>query len=509
MSIHRFALPSLSNDRRRAAHRSAARILGLAFAGVVGLLAAPQASSQVVDSLPITAVFGIENVRLPQGETMGLASGTLLFDVGAGWSVGPGVYGAASGERGGLFVGGVAVQRRFVIAPAWSLTADLFAGGGGGAAAPVGSGLMIRPSVALLYELAPRWQVGVSGSWVDFPSGRIDSAQVGLVLAWRGGFRHLPLGEGGWPGEPAPADADGLGFDRAVLAATAYLPNGGGDTIGLVGGRFEARTPVDDLRWGIEAAAAATGNAAGYMEILGTLAYAVSPWPDALPGLRLGARGGVGLGGGGAVPTGDGLIGKVSAMVDWRLAPGWTVGAEFGGVASAGGSFRARQVQLSLAAELDPEPGAPAGASVRTEWVGGLQHMARVARNDGTDGAVDTLVMKLNRYLGEHVYVSGQAASAFAGGVGGFSMGLLGGGLAMTAAPQLRIGAELLVGAAGGGGVSTGGGAVLQGLAWAGWAFAPAMELRVGAGGVRSISGGLSSPVIELSFARAFGQAAR
>lgn len=462
-----------------------------------------------VETLPVTAVFGFENVRLPQGETMGLASGTLLFDLGGGWSLGPGVYGAATGDRGGLFVGGAALQRRFGLVPGWWLSAELFAGGGGGAAAPVGSGLMIRPSVAVLATVAPSWDLGLSWSWVDFPSGQIQSAQLGLVLAWRGDFLHLPLGSDGLPSSPAAPGATGLGFDRVGLTATVYEPNGStGGTIGLVGARFETRTRDEGLRWGVEAAAAASGDAAGYMEILGTVSYSIAPWADALPPLRLGVRASGGFGGGGGVPTGGGLIGKASGLLEWRLGPGWTLGAEFGAVASAQGTFRAREAQLWLAAELDPAPDAPPGASTRTEWVGAVQHLFSVERNNGGDGAVDTIGLKLNRYLGEHVYLSGQAFSAFAGGVGGYSIGLVGAGAAASLAPGLRVGAEALVGAAGGGGVTTGGGAIAQGLAWAGWSVLPSMELRLGVGGVRSFSGGLSSPIVELSFSRAFGQSA-
>lgn len=478
--------------------------------GAACLAPAAAAASNGIDALPVTAVFGIENVRLPQGETMGLASGTLLFDLGGGWSLGPGVYGAATGDRGGLFVGGLALQRRFALMPGWWLSADFFAGGGGGAAAPVGGGLMIRPSLSLLADLGPSWQAGVSWSWVDFPSGEIQSAQFGLVLAWRGDFLRLPLGADGMAASPASAGATGLGFDRIGLTGGAYRLNGGSDeTIGLVGARFEARTADPGLRWGVEAAAAATGDAAGYMEILGTVSYSIAPLPDALPALRVGARASGGFGGGGGVPTGGGVIGKAAGLVEWRLSPGWTLGAEFGAVASAQGSFRAREAQVWLAAELDPPPDAAPGASTRTEWVGAVQRLVTVDRNDGGDGAVDNVGLKLNRYLGEHVYLSGQAYSAFAGGVGGYSMGLVGAGAATALAQSLRIGAELLVGAAGGGGVTTGGGAIVQALAWAGWSIAPTVELRLGVGGVRSFSGGLSSPIVELSIAKAFGQSSR
>ena len=128
------------------ARRSVRRVLrSLPF--VCALLTAAAAAQE---SIPIAARYGVERVRLPQGEHMGLAGATLLFGVGQDWSLGPSIYGAASGERGGFFVGGLEVQRRWTIAPRWALTTGLYAGGGGGAGAPVGGGLMWRPSVSLM-----------------------------------------------------------------------------------------------------------------------------------------------------------------------------------------------------------------------------------------------------------------------------------------------------------------------------------------------------------------------
>ena len=56
----------------------------------------------------------------------------------------------------------------------------------------------------------------------------------------------------------------------------------------------------------------------------------------------------------------------------------------------------------------------------------------------------------------------------------------------------------------------TRGGAIVQTLAWAGRPVGPG-QLRVGVGGVRSLrgSGGLSSPLLELSWSQAFGLSGR
>ena len=485
--------------------RACAAALVLAWPALTQAQPAPSG----LEALPLRFVLGIENVELPGGEAMGLIGGTLLFNVGGGWSLGPAVYGAATGQRGGFLVGGIAVQRRFALAPGWDLAAEFYAGGGGGAAAPVGSGLMLRPALTLFRDLTPTLQVGLSASYVSFPSGQIDSGQIGLALAWRSEFLHLrQAGLGGGVGDAASLPS-GLGFDRMAALATAYdFRDDSGRRIGLVGARADRRSGIENMRWGLEASAAAQGDAAGYMEILGTVSYSVAPAPAAWPDWRVGARGGLGVGGGGAVPTGGGFLGKLTATSEWRLAPGWTWGAEAGGVASANGGFKALQGQLWLAADLEPDPGDRSGGGgkgVRNEWVGAWLHYQEAARVNGGAGALDLIGLKLNRYLGPNFYVSGQAYSAFAGGAGGFSVGLVGAGLAAAPAEQLRVGAELLVGAAGGGGVQTAGGAVLQGMAWAGFSPVPQHEWRIGVGGVRSFSGALSSPLVELSWTRVFG----
>jgi len=484
--------------RRPSARAPAGPALRRAALAAAALAALAGPAQALTEDLRLT--LGGERVQLPGGERMGLAGASLLFDAGAGWWLGPAVYGAATGERGGFYVGGVELQRRWRLAPATELAAGLYAGGGGGAAAPVGGGLMLRPALTLWQDLGPL-QAGLGWSQVRFPSGEIRSSQWSLLLGWRHGLQHQA------PGAATPASRSGLGFDRVALTGGHYrVTNGGADRgIGLVGMRAER-----DLAWpgwvaGVEAAAAASGDAAGYMEILAHLGWQAAPLPQAWPSLRVGLRGALGLGGGGAMPMGGGTFGKATATVSFRPLPGWTLGADLG--RAHGDPLRARSAQLWLAADLEPVPGAPAGGArpaVRTEWVASVQHHDRVARNSGPDRALAAVGLALNRYLGPHLYVSGQAHSAFDGGAGAYSIGLLGLGLATADDKPWRVGAELLAGAAGGGGVRSGGGAVWQAKGWAGWSPVPEHELRLGLGGLRSRSGALSTPVVELSWSRRY-----
>jgi hypothetical protein len=480
----------------------------LAALFTLGSSAAPVEDRAAGDGAPVAPAFsfGFETLRLAEGERLGLVGATLLFDIDDGvWSAGPAVYGAASGQRGGFFVGGVQVERVWNLSRGLSATAGLYAGGGGGAAAPVGGGLMLRPSLTLQSDLGRAARLGLSWSSVRFPSGQISSRQLGLRLSWSGTFRQMAVDRdavGGRRAEPT-----GLGFDRISATVSRYvLRDGRSRRIGLVGARAEQGSGRDGLSWGLDAAAAAQGDAAGYMEMLGSLAYGVQPVPAALPSWRVGLRAAVGLGGGGGVPTGGGLIGRAAATTSLSPWPGTTFGVDLG-LLRGDSRLRASVVEARLGFDLESVAagsGAPATtAATRLDWVASVQHHTREPRSDGSQRALDTIGLAINHYLGEHIYISGQAHSAFAGGAGALSVGLLGAGVA-AARPPLRVGAELLVGAAGGGGVATGGGATTQGLIWAAWKASPQSDWRVGVGQRRSLRGATGSPVIELSWSHAF-----
>ena len=213
------------------------------------------------------------------------------------------------------------------------------------------------------------------------------------------------------------------------------------------------------------------------------------------------------------MPTAGGGLAKLMFGASVQLGPALATGLEFGRLWAADSALRAPVTQWWLSLALEPAPdagGERRGTLALTEWTPSVQHYVRAARRDGGTRSLDTVGLKLARQMTEHVYGTAQAHSAFAGGAGAYSVGLVGAGLTTQPRPQpWRAGAELLVGAAGGGGVASGGGAIAQGLGWVGLAVAPELELRVGAGALRSRREGLSTPVFEISVTRSFGQLAR
>jgi len=462
-------------------------------------------------SLPASARLGVETITLPGDEAMGLVGGSYLLEWAPHWLAGPAVYGAATGHRGGFFVGGAEVAYRLPLSPDWRLEAGLFAGGGGGGNAPVGGGLMLRPHVDVLWRvgaplgLSGLW-AGVSASRVDFVNGDIRSNQAGLLLVMDSDFTYLsksPSGKGKSSGERG-----GVGFDRIGLTGGQYRPRDGGRSLGLAGFRLDQWLSPRSY-WGLEAAGATQGGADGYAEVLGTLGF-----ERPIPGtpFALGARVALGLGGGGAVPTEGGVLAKAGASLSWRLSRDVFVTVEGGAATAPQGPFRARYAQATLGLTLDHPRHGPTPPWSSASWVDdmewdlALEHVHKAARRGGPAASMQLVGLQLRRSLGDTFYLTGQAHSAFAGQAGAYSVGLVGlGAQTPNLFPNWSAGLELLAGAGGGGGVHSEGGAIVQPMLKLNWDADAHNRVHLSLGRVRSLKEGLDSPVVELAWGLAFG----
>ncbi len=456
---------------------------------------AQQATS--ITTQPAELRLGIERITLPGSERLGLVGGTYLLGLGHGIAFGPGAYGAISGQRGGLFVVGAELAWQHRLSGPLVLDAGFYFGGGGGGSAPVGGGLMLRPHVDLLWDFGP-FLAGVSASQVRFANGSIDSRQLGVVWTWKSEFRAL---QPGGAGTDASAEASGIGIDRIDTFVASYRPraaakrlNGAAldDAIGLVGMRLERRLS-DHVFGGFEAAGAASGGVAGYAEALATLGAETTVGSDALghDALRIGGRVALGMGGGGRIDVGGGLLLSTELYGQWRIARGLSVGLGAGLTRAPQGSFGGTRWSASLDWDLSgtPQPLGGVASAVRTDWVGGAERY-RAQRTDGSTRSLDAVILAANRFITPQVYLSGQVHSGFAGDAGGYTVGLLGVGAQANVWRAVGAGAELLVGAAGGGGVNTSGGAVMQPSIYLNAAVSPQLALRVSAGRIKALRHG-------------------
>ena len=459
------------------------------------LRAAPLAAGDGIQAVPLRTTLSAETLRLPGDESVGLVGISSTADFG-GFYLGPSLYGAARGQRGGLFTFGLEGGYRARPFTRMELEAGLFVGGGGGAAAPQGGGLMLRPHAGLAFVLG-RARLGAELSRVRFPNGGIDSTQAAITLAFTAD--HL------WK----PEDASGEGFTGAVDWHGRELEGG----LQTVNPASSARTRSGTLQPSFDLAgfglntdlagpcfrylsvgAAARGSSAGYAQAttgLGLHARIAGPF-----GVE--ARAGVGLGGGGDLDTGGGFLlsGEGAVTASFR---GWRASAGAGYLKAPGGTFAGKGVFLRLAHRIEaPTPDASGGALDAfdlSEWRlgSGLLVYRHAQRTAGGDGTIQAITLRADRMLGSGFYLSGEAGSATGGGAGGYSFGLAGLGWQTPAFARQRLFLEASAGAGGGGGLDTRGG--LLASARAGWRLElpHGLGLEASAGKVRAPRGALDT----------------
>ncbi|HEY8100531.1 MAG TPA: hypothetical protein VIF82_07225 [Burkholderiaceae bacterium] len=487
--------------------------LVLCCATSIGHAAESDAQSGFVMRNNASLRLGLERLTLPGDEKMGMLGTTYLIEVAPHVYMGPAAYSSVTGQRGGFYTVGGELEWRQKLVSNISLEAGAYVGGGGGGSSLVGGGLMLRPHADLMWDFGG-YRAGISASNVRFPNGHVHSNQIGLVVDFDTHFLHTGFG---YTDQDVPVNGrTGVGFDRAIAFFGAYKPSKSAtllsgaplqNSIGYVGTRME-RMITPHFFVGLEAAGANTGGVAGYAEFLGT-AGAEMPLLDNR--LTVGTRVALGTGGGGSVSVGGGVLVKAGVYATANLTRNFHISVEGGVADSPQGNFRATYETLGLHWNLDHpySAGAPSKL-VANEWVAGTQHYIKAARKDGTVQNMDVFTLKLNRYVTESLYLTGQAHSAYAGQAGGYSVGLIGAGYRTSRSYSgWYAGAELLAGAAGGGSVDTSGGIVVQPLMYAGVGLSKSISARLSAGRIISQKGELNSNVVELGLSYAFGTTRR
>ncbi|MEQ1592321.1 MAG: hypothetical protein ABL892_08035 [Thiobacillaceae bacterium] len=451
-----------------------------------------------------------ELLDLGSNETMGLAGVHYLVNIHPDWYVGASGFGALQGERGGFFTGGftLGTGRRF--ASKWSMDAGLFVGGGGGGGAPQGGGLMLRPHLLISRDVG-NVMLGIGVSTVKFPNGGINSTQLNLNLGIPFDVYYGRASDAGKTVESG--DLFGLKLQQSEWLATLgeYRPTGNAKTtagtamtapLKRIG--FEYRQHLDAHRYFfVETAGATGGQSDGYAELLAGAGYRV---PLFSPRLHLSASLAAGGAGGGQVDTGGGAVAKARAGLDYDFTPALKLGLEAGQIES-GGRFSARFYGASLGYRLgelgagDRTQAWQSGAGMRlSKWrLGGVQNTSlSAARKDGSNRDVSLVGFKIEKFLSDAVYLSGQAYGAYTGDAGGYAVGLLGVGweIPLREDKRLSFNVELAAGAAGGGGVDVGGGTIVQPKLGLTWRLNEQFAARLEAGKVKALNGNLDSSVI-------------
>jgi hypothetical protein len=413
----------------------------------------------------LRTTLSAESIRLPQRETLGLVGLSSTADLGPVF-LGPGLYGAVRGVRGGFFTFGLEGGLRGQPFPSLPLewNGGLFVGAGGGGAAPQGGGLMLRPHAGAALVLG-NVRLGADLSRVTFPNGGINSTQAALTLAFTSDHLWLPTGSWGTVfAGPVNWEARRLDFEvlRVESPGTVLRVNGINHEPMELGGLSLSR----DLRgpWFrfLSVDGAMRGSSSGYAQALAGLGVR-SP-QTALFGLE--ARLGAGMAGGGGVDTGGGFIFSGEGAVTVGRA-GWRASAGLGFIRAPAGQLDSRMVTIRVTHRTSiPVPSAEGGALQGvdfSDWrVGsGVLVYRRAPRSFRQDAEVQIMTLRADRELSPGFYLSGEAGSATGGGgggTGGYSTGLVGLGCETSMWAQQRLFLEAGLGAGGGGGLRSGGG---------------------------------------------------
>ena len=490
---------------------------------------APPASPPLqVQVATIDLSLTTEKVPVAPGLKMGLVGLHALRPVTPHLSIGPSVFGATSGDRGGFFGWGVSAAYRKRVGD-WSAEAGLFVGGGGGSPGWVGGGLMLRPSLLLARDMGPL-RLGLGVSQVNFPSGTVRATVPFASLSWTGDTLFGPAGGGpglateGWSDRAWPTETGAAIGQYKLKKGSARRDGTGAATPLRVGGvvfrRDLAGAQIGDgvgarPYWLLSTAGSITAVYAGYAEFLGGLGLRY-PLPFN-PSLALRAEAAVGSGGGGtALDTAGGLLGKAGVGLSWQFGPHLNVTA-LAGLTESRGRFGAHEFRVEMAWRgWDVVPGharspeAPSAPIAWKPWTGsaGWAQYTSARRADGSDPGLGVVTLKLEREIGPHWRLTGQAGIASNGNAGGYATGQLGVGWLGPALfdQRWRFGAEASLGAAGGGAVEVGNGMIAQVQGVARYAVTPGWALQLDAGWLRSRNGGVSTPFIGLSSVVSFSR---
>lgn len=467
--------------------------------------------------------FSVEEISLPGDERMGLVGGNYLLKH-KNWFTGLGVYGAATGDRGGFFTGGIHLGRQQLLYQDYFAEINGFFGGGGGGAAPQGGGLMLRGSLGIGRQVSlNRFFFGVSR--VSFPNGDINSNQLSFTYARLFTNLHFP----GYFQEATLKKKwnrylqnNKMSATQSSIQTTFYLPSSSVKTrankphdsvLGILGIRVSSQ--INNVLWGeFETSGAMSGGIDGFAQVLGgfSLRKRISSSVSLSSGLLGGAAGG------GDVDTGGGMMARIFTGVNISFSEQWVFSPQIGYTTAIDGGFEAKTVNLNVIYEFEKLLPSLQQLEIATKnhrilrWRNyrirpGIQKYTFYQQHsrkstDVEDLDVDLTNLKLDAFIHNKFYITGQALGAYEGKAGGYAVGFLGVGRKISS----NVGAELLVGVAGGGGIAVGSGKIIQPMVDFELPLTKAWSAEFSTGYIKAVNSSLSAFVFNIGAVYQFSQ---
>ena len=403
--------------------------------------------------------------------------------------VGVGGYGGLVGKRGGLFAGGLSAGYLKELTPGWMMDVGLFAGGGGGGGnggGRAGSGLLLRPHVAL-ERVFDFYALRLEVTNVDFVDEDIDDLHIALGITLPS--EMLEASESGRvPQIPAKA------LKKRRLRVTPQVAEFHLDHVSRsVSGR-RLRKDIQMAGFGldyfiseniyipVEAFGATSGGVSGFGSAMAGIGLSLPIAFEDRMSLELKALGGAG--GGGDVDTGGGLLGEIRAGMKVPIYGPLSVDLSYGYVEAARGDFEASMITAGLTwrshvpalrvdyprSRLAREGLSEASAQINTTRLQLLNKIyvphgkARTTEGKKYDKTLNLLGVGFEQPVSPSFAVLGRMYAAWEGDIGGYMEGLLGLKYEFTPFVDERhhffVSGE--VGAGGGGGMDVGSGLIYQ-----------------------------------------------
>jgi len=432
-------------------------------------------------------------------------------------------YSAITGERPGLISFGAGlgyVQPLFN--SHFALDAGVFVGGGGGANAPDGGGLITREHLNLLYRFKG-FSIFGGYSRLDFPTGSMGGNNLNFGVSVSSSFdtahmtsansaddtemknhkfritmlgtRYLKFFEGPFP-PSSPANSRENNSQLLGVEIDKFINN-----------RFYAALKLNG---------AVTGGIDGYMSYLIGFGYEQPLWKNSL---SLDAQALLGPSGGGGVDTGGGGI--VQGTLGLRADFGeYGLKAGLGQSYAPEGNFNGTFFELGLTRNFNfispqSQNNQPYRLKIGEKLHGfGLEFLNRTyfpprrldKNNKEYDKLFNLLGFQLSKDLNKNFSVLGSTYWAYQGSYGAYAEGWLGLQYAYPFAENWSVDARFLGGAAGGGGIDLGSGLAIQYGAGLAGNISDSWVISLNGGKMQGIKGNFNPYFLDLGIEYKFGQ---
>lgn len=429
--------------------------------------------------------FGLDKLITVQTPVTGLHQLTLSYVTDNNYFVGQSLYSGALGAGGGLFIGGIEAGRYFDLGSDYRLALGGYIGGGGGGSRVAGDGVMLKPFAALEIPFA-QGRVGVGGSWIDIDGSDISTAA--LTTYYSKGFDLARSSGRSWRAPQAAKTQ----FSEATVRYTSYLHSPASRTLGgapsqdmtLLGAEFvfDSGGAFDTF---VQANGVVSGFAEGYADwIMGLRSNDVLGLPFLFYEIGLGA------GCGGGIDVGGGLLWSLGAGVELDLSERLKLRAGVQKRETFSGAFSVVSPSVDLSYSFRKPERTESNAQKMHFYTGVTRQFPNETYFKNRPEYSETpnlLETTVDVFVTDHLYLTGQASTAFTGDVGGYQLGLFGLGWHGMVHRDFSASFEVLVGAAGGAGVDTKGGLIAGARAEVDYWMSDDLALTAGLGYVQSV----------------------